>query len=234
MIPDWLRLQPAEWMALRLSLEVALRAAGGALLVATAFAWLLSRHRFPGRLLLDSVLHAPLVVPPVVTGFVLLLLFGVDGPIGGWLERQFGVRLVFTSAGASLAAAVTAFPLMLRAVRQALDAIDPRLEEAARTLGAGPLDRAFTITLPLAAPGLLAAAVIGFAAAMGEFGAIITFAANIPGETQTLPLAIYAALQVPGGEAAALRLSLLALGTALAALWLSEALLRWGRARAGR
>lgn len=223
----------SEWEALSLSLLIAGRAVLWALPLATAAAWLLARTRFPGRSVLDAVLHAPLFLPPVVVGFALLLLFGLRGPIGAWLDAAFGIQLVFTSAGASLAAGVMAFPLMLRAVRLALEAVDPRLEDAARGLGAGAWDRAFTITLPLAWPGLVAAAVVGFSAALGEFGAVITFAANIPGETRTLPLAIYSAIQVPGGEAEALRLSLIAFGAALGGLLLSEGLLAWGRRRAG-
>ena len=219
-----------EAQALGLSLIVAGRAALVGLPLAVVAAWIVSRCRFPGRTLVDALLHAPLVLPPVVVGFALLLLFGVQGPIGGLLDRA-GIRLVFTSTGASLAAGTMAFPLMVRAVRQALEAIDPRLEEAARGLGAGFWDRLFTITLPLAAPGLVAALVIGFAAALGEFGAVITFAANVPGETQTLPLAIYSALQVPGGERIALRLALLSLALAVAALLLSEWLLRTMRGR---
>ena len=227
-------LTPPEWEALRLSLVIAGRAAAFGLLFAVPAAWVLTRYRFPGRSILDAVLHAPLILPPVVIGFILLLLFGAQGPIGRRLDEAFGIQLVFNSAGASLAAGVMAFPLMLRAVRLALEAVDPKLEEAARSLGAGAWDRAFTITLPLAWPGLVAAAVVGFAAALGEFGAVITFAANIPGETRTLPLAIYSAIQVPGGEEAALRLSLISFAAALAALLASEALLRAGVRRAGR
>lgn len=227
-------LSPEEWQALALSLRVAGWATLWGLIAATGFAWLLARHRFPGRVLLDVLLHAPLILPPVVTGFALLLIFGVEGPVGAWLDRALGLRLAFTPAGAALASGVSAFPLMLRAARQAIEAVDPALEAAARSLGAGPWDRAVTIVLPLAAPGLLAAAVVGFAAALGEFGAVITFAASIPGETQTLPLAIYAMLQVPGGEGAALRLSGIALAVALAGLLLSEALLAFGRRRAAR
>lgn len=227
-------LQPEEWAALRLSLEIAGTATCWGMIAAVAFAWPLARWRFPGRVLLDALLHAPLILPPVVIGFVLLLLFGIEGPIGRWLDQLWGVRLAFTSAGASLAAGVSAFPLMLRAVRLSIEGIDPKLEEAARGLGAGAWDRAFTITLPLAAPGLVAAAVVGFAASLGEFGAVITFAANIPGETQTLPLAIYSALQIPGGEGAALRLSVISFAAALAGLLLSEGLLRAGRRWAGR
>lgn len=227
-------LTPAELDALRLSLQVALIAVAGSLPFAIAVAWLLARRRFPGRLLVDGLVHAPLVLPPVVVGYALLLLFGVQGPIGGWIERAFGARLVFTSAGASLAAGVMAFPLMVRAVRLSLDAIDPGLEMAARSLGAGALDRFLTITLPLAAPGVLAAAIVGFAVSLGEFGAVITFAANIPGETQTLPLAIYSALQTPGGESTALRLATISFVLALVALLASETLGRRTRRFVGR
>jgi molybdate transport system permease protein len=174
-----------------------------------------------------------LFLPPVVVGLVLILLFGNDGPIGEVLAR-FGIRLIFTANGAALAAGVMAFPLMLRACRQAIEAVDPRIEAVADSLGAGFWDRTFSITLPLAAPGLIAAAVIGFAAALGEFGAVITFAANIPGETQTLALAIYAALQQPGGEAVALRLAGISFGVAIVALLSSEALLAYGRRRSGQ
>ena len=171
-------------------------------------AFALARGRFPGRILVDAIAHLPLVLPPVVVGWLLLLLLGLHGPIGAWLYAVFGVRLVFTKAGAVLACAVMILPLMLRAIRLSLEAVDPGLEQAARTLGAGGCDRFATVTLPLAAPGVLVGAIIGFAASLGEFGAVITFAANIPGQTQTLPLAIYAALQVPrrrgdGGAAVA-------------------------------
>ncbi len=190
--------------------------------VALAAAWLLSRGQFPGRGVLDAIVHLPLVLPPVVVGWLLLLLFGVRGPVGAWLQDWFGVRLVFSTAGASLACAVMTFPLIVRSVRLSLDAVDPGLEQAARSLGAGPLDRFVTITLPLALPGVLVGAVTAYAASLGEFGAVITFAANIPGETQTLPLAIYAALQTPGGEAAAARLSLISLTLALLGLLASD------------
>jgi molybdate transport system permease protein len=224
-------LTDAEWAALLASLVVGARAVAVGLPLAVATAWLLARTRFPGRTLLDALVHAPLVLPPVVVGYVLLLAFGVQGPIGRWLEASFGARLVFTSAGASLAAGVMAFPIMVRAVRLSLEGIDPGLELAARSLGAGPLDRFFSVTLPLALPGVIAAAIVGFAACLGEFGAVITFAASVPGETRTLPLAIYAALQTPGGEAAALRLALLSLGIALGALlladWLGRRARRW-------
>ncbi|MCU0758950.1 MAG: molybdate ABC transporter permease subunit [Steroidobacteraceae bacterium] len=224
-------LSEAEWSALVASLVVGARAVAIGLPLAVATAWLLARTRFPGRTLLDALVHAPLVLPPVVVGYVLLLAFGVQGPVGRWLEASFGARLVFTSAGASLAAGVMAFPIMVRAVRLSLEGIDPGLELAARSLGAGPLDRFFSVTLPLALPGVIAAGIVGFAACLGEFGAVITFAASVPGETRTLPLAIYAALQTPGGEAAALRLALLSLGIALGALlladWLGRRARRW-------
>lgn len=201
--------------------------------LATAAALLITRTRFPGRAVLDALFHSPLVLPPVVVGFALLLLFGVQGPLGRVLDGM-GIRLVFTTTGAALAAGVMAFPLMLRTVRVALDAVDCGIEEQAATLGAGWWDRLLTITLPLAFPGLVAAGVVGFAASLGEFGAVITFAANVPGETQTLPLAIYSALQRPGGEDAALRLSAIALAIAFAAVVMSEWLLGASRRRAGR
>jgi molybdate transport system permease protein len=185
-------------------------------------AWVLSRFRFPGRPLLNAVVHLPMVLPPVVTGWLLLLIFGVRGPVGALLMQWFGVRLAFTSAGASLACAAMTFPIMVRAVRLAIEAIDPGLEQAARTLGAGRLDRLLTVTLPLAGPGILVGAVVAFATCLGEFGAVITFAASIPGETRTLPLAIYAALQVPGGEAIAARLSTISFTLAMAGLLVSE------------
>jgi molybdate transport system permease protein len=218
----------AELSAVATSLVVGGRAVAFALPLALLAALAL-RRPFPGRAALDAVVHAPLVLPPVVVGYLLLLLFGVHGPFG-WT----GMRLVFTSEGASLAAGVMAFPLMVRAMRLSLEAVDPRLEEAARSLGARPLDRFITVTLPLSLPGLLAAAVIGFAACLGEFGAVITFAANVPGETQTLPLAIYSALQSPGGEAAAARLAALSFGLAIAGLAASEAIARRAGAWIGR
>jgi molybdate transport system permease protein len=217
---------PEEWQAVRLSLVVAGWGMGLALPPAVLVAWLLARARFPGRRMLDAVTHLPLVLPPVVTGWLLLVLLGVRGPLGAPLLELFGLRLVFTTAGAALATAVMTFPLVVRAVRLALDGVDPGLEQAARSLGAGPLDRFLTITLPLISPGILAGAVTGFAAGLGEFGAIITFAANIPGETQTLPLAIYAATQTPGGEATAARLALCSVALAVAGLLLAESLAR--------
>jgi molybdate transport system permease protein len=185
-------------------------------------AWVLARSRFPGRSVLNAVVHLPLVLPPVVTGWLLLVLFGIRGPLGSLLNEWFGVRLVFTAAGATLACAVMVFPVMVRSVRLSLESADLGLEQAARTLGAGRLDRLVTITLPLASPGILVGAIVAFATCLGEFGAVITFAANIPGETQTLPLAIYSALQVPGGEAKAAQLSLISLTLALIGLMASE------------
>jgi molybdate transport system permease protein len=185
-------------------------------------AWLLTRYRFPGRPLLNALVHLPLVLPPVVTGWLLLIIFGIRGPIGSVLYDWLGIRLAFTTAGASLAAGVMTFPVMVRAVRLSLEAADLGLEQAARTLGAGRLDRLFTITLPLASPGILVGGIVAYATCLGEFGAIITFAANIPGQTQTLPLAIYTALQVPGGEATAAKLSLVSLMLALVGLLVSE------------
>jgi molybdate transport system permease protein len=221
---DWLT--PDEWQAVRLSLVVAGRSVLFGLPLAVLAALAIARGRFPGRALLDAVVHLPLVLPPVVVGWGLLLLFGVHGPVGAWLQDWFGVRLVFTTAGAALATAVMAFPLMVRAIRLSLEGVDPGLEAAARTLGAGPVDRFVTVTLPLMAPGILAGAVIAFAAGLGEFGAVITFASSIPGQTQTLPLAIYAATQVPGGEATAAKLSLVSFTLAIAGLLLSEVIAR--------
>jgi molybdate transport system permease protein len=201
---------------------VAARAVGFGLPLAVVMAWVLARYRFPGRALLNALVHLPMVLPPVVTGWLLLILFGIRGPIGAILDQWFGVRLVFTTAGASLACATMTFPIMVRSVRLSLDAVDAGLEQAARTLGAGWLDRMFNITLPLASPGILVGGIVAYATCLGEFGAVITFAANIPGQTQTLPLAIYAALQVPGGEAKAAELSLVSLTLAVLGLLLSE------------
>jgi molybdate transport system permease protein len=201
---------------------VAARAVGFGLPLAVATAVLLARFRFPGRSVLNALVHLPLVLPPVVTGWLLLIVFGVQGPLGALLASVLHVRLAFTEAGAALACAVMSFPVMVRSVRLALDAVDPRLEAAARSLGAGFFDRLFTITLPLAAPGVLMAAVLGYTTCLGEFGAVITFAANIPGQTQTLPLAIYTALEAPGGEAEAARLAICSIVLAVAGLTLSD------------
>jgi molybdate transport system permease protein len=227
-------LSAEEWQAVRLSLSVALRSVTFGLPPAVLAAWLLARCRFPGRGLLDAVVHLPLVMPPVVIGWLLLVVFGVRGPVGALLQNWFGIRLVFTTAGAALATAVMSFPLIVRAVRLSLDAVDPGLEQAARTLGAGPLDRFVTITLPLIAPGILSGAITAFAAGLGEFGAVITFASNIPGQTQTLPLAIYSATQSPGGDAVAARLAAVSFVLAMAGLLLSEMLGRRMQALLGR
>ncbi len=215
-------LTPMETTALLLSLRVAGVAIALGLPVAVLAAWVLGRYSFPGKTLVDGLVHLPLVLPPVVTGYILLVTMGTKGVVGGWLYQTFGIKLIFTAEGASLAVAVTSFPLMVRAIRLSVEAIDGGLEAAARTLGAGPVDRFFTILLPLMAPGLLSGAIVAFAAAMGEFGAVITFVSNIPGQTQTLPLAIYAATQEPGGDAVAARLAAISFGVALLALMLSE------------
>ena len=193
-------------------------------------AFALARGRFVGRFLLDALVNLPLVLPPVVIGWLLLLLLGRHGPLGAWLYAAFGLHLAFTTAGASLACGVMIFPQMVRACRQGLDAVDRGLEQAARTLGATPLDCFLSVTLPLAAPGVLVAAIAGYVAALGEFGAVITFAANIPGETETLPLAIFSALQIPGGETLAARLAMVSVALALAGLGLSE----WAGRRLGQ
>jgi len=194
--------------------------------LAYALAWLLARRRFPGRLLLDAAIHLPLVLPPVVTGWLLLLLFGRAGPVGGWLEEQFGITLVFRWTGAALAAAIMALPLMVRAMRLSIEAVDRRLVEAARVLGAPPWRAFLSITLPLSAPGIAAGAMLGFARSLGEFGATITFASNITGETRTLPLAIYSGLQLPGAEAQVARLAVISIVLSIAALVASEMLVR--------
>jgi molybdate transport system permease protein len=223
-------LTAAEWGIVALSLQV-----GGAALLVTlpiafALAWLLARATFPGKILLDAAIHLPLVVPPVVTGWLLLLAFAPTGPLGAFLEQVFGISVLFRWTGAAIAAGIMALPLMVRAIRLSLEAVDRRLEGAARTLGASR-GRVFrTITLPLALPGVLAGTVLGFARALGEFGATITFVSNVPGQTQTLPLAIYSALQQPGGDAMVLRLSAISVALSLAALVASEMLAR----RAGR
>jgi len=217
---------PAEMQILGTSFSVAAFALLWSLPLAIACAFLLSRQ-FPGRFTLDGLVHLPIILPPVLTGFLLLLLFGRQGPIGAWLERVAGIHLAFTRQGAALATAVMTFPILVRAIRVAFEAMDPKLFEAAAMLRAHPLDRFFSIALPLAGPGILAGMVTAFAAGMGEFGAVITFAANIPGETQTLPLAIYAVLQQPGGEGAALRLAALSFTVAMAGLIGAELLQRW-------
>jgi len=223
-------LSAGEMEILSTSFQVALLALVWSLPFAIACAFLLSRQ-FPGKFTLDGLVHLPVILPPVLTGFLLLLLFGRHGPIGAWLERVAGIHLVFTRGGAALATAVMTFPLLVRTIRVAFEAMDTKLFEAAALLRARPLDRFVTIALPLAGPGILAGAVTAFAAGMGEFGAVITFAANIPGETQTLPLAIYAVLQQPGGETAALRLAAISFVLAMSGLIGAELLQRWMRRR---
>jgi molybdate transport system permease protein len=220
-----------EWQILATSLTVAGRAILFGLPLAILAAWALSRPTLPGKSLLDAIVHLPLVLPPVLVGFLLLVIFGRRGPIGHWLEQSFGIHLAFTANGAALATAVMSFPLMVRAIRLSFEATDARLFEAAAMLRARPWDRFLSIALPLAGPGVLAGAVTAFAAGLGEFGAVITFASNIPGETQTLPMAIYAALQVPGGEAIAMRLAWWSFGAAIAGLASAELLQRWSRRR---
>ena len=219
-------LTPEEWTALVLSLQVALTATAASLPLAIAAAYALARGRFPGRMLLDGIVHLPLVLPPVVTGYILLVLFGRRGPVGAFLADTFGIVLSFRWTGAALAAAVMGFPLMVRAIRLSFEATDRRLESAAGTLGAGPLATFALVSLPLALPGIVVGSLLCFAKALGEFGATITFVSNIPGETQTLSAAIYTFTQVPGGDAAAWRLTMIAIAVALAALIASELLQR--------
>jgi molybdate transport system permease protein len=212
----------AEIEALLLSLRVSSVAVVVALPFALAAALLLARRNFPGKILVDAILHMPLVLPPVAMGYLLLVIFGTRGGVGGWLYETFGIRFVFSWTGAVLAAAILTFPFQMRAIRLSLESVDAGLTEAARTLGARTLDRFFNVTLPLALPGLVAGAITAFAASLGEFGAIITFVSNIPGQTRTLPLAIYTALQTPGGEAAAARLAALSILLALVFMTLAE------------
>jgi molybdate transport system permease protein len=223
-------LTPEEWGIVALSLRVGGVAVAATLPVAFGLAYLLARGRFPGKVLLDAAIHLPLVVPPVVTGWLLLLAFAPEGPIGSWLESWFGVSVLFRWTGAAIAAGVMALPLMVRAMRLSIEAVDRRLEQAASTLGASRARVFRTITLPLSLPGVIAGVVLGFARALGEFGATISFVSNVPGETETLPLAIYAALQLPGGEAHVLRLAAVSVALSLAALVASELIAR----RAGR
>lgn len=223
---DWLALSPDEWNAVRLSVRVATVAMLGSLPLAIAVAYLLARCRFPGKSLLNGLVHLPLVLPPVVTGYLLLLTFGRKGLVGSFLADNFGLIFSFRWTGAALACAVMGFPLMVRAVRLSIESIDTRLEEASATLGASPAWVFLSVTLPLAMPGIIAGMILCFAKAMGEFGATITFVSNIPGETQTLPTAIYTFTQVPGGDANALRLTAISVLISLAALIASEALAR--------
>ncbi len=230
---DFFTLQPAEWQALLLTLKVAAAALLVALPLAILTAYFLARYRFPGHGIVNALVHLPLVLPPVVTGYVLLLAFGRNGPVGAFLRETFGVTFAFNWTGAALAAGVMAFPLMVRPIRLSFEAVNPKLEDAARSLGAQRLIIFLTITLPLALPGILGGAILGFAKAMGEFGATITFVSNIPGETRTLALALYTATQSPSGDLAAFRLTIIAIIVAFGALIASEVLARRLRARLG-
>lgn len=231
---DWLHLSPEEWTAIWLSLKVASIAALTSLPLGVLTALTLARGHFPGKTLLDGLVHLPLVLPPVVTGYALLILFGKRGPVGMFLYEHFGIVFSFRWTGAALACAVMGFPLMVRAIRLTIESIDARYEQAAGTLGAAPAWVFLTVTLPLALPGIIAGAVLCFAKALGEFGATITFVSNIPGETQTIPAAIYNYTQVPGGDAGALRLSIVAVVISLGALMVSELIARRsGRREAG-
>lgn len=216
-------LSPEEQQIIGLSMKVAVTAAAFSLPPGVALAYLLSRYHFPGKALVSGLIHLPLILPPVVTGYALLVLFGRNGPLGRLLE-PVGIVFAFDWTGAALAAAIMGFPLLVRAVRLSFDMVDPRIERAAETLGATPLVRFLTVTLPLALPGVAAGLVLAFAKALGEFGATITFVASIPGETRTLPLAIYSLTQVPGGDAAAMRLIVISVMVSVGALVLSE----WG------
>ncbi len=226
-------LQPAEWQALLLTLKVAALALAAALPLAVFIGYALARWRFPGHGLLNGLAHLPLVLPPVVTGYALLLLFGRKGPLGAPLAEYLGVSFAFNWTGAALAAGIMAFPLMVRPIRLSIEAVDMKLEDAAATLGLGRFRRFALITLPLAMPGVIAAAILGFAKAMGEFGATITFVSNIPGETRTLALALYTEAQTPDGDVAALRLMVICVFVALGALVASEYVGRRLAARIG-
>lgn len=223
---EWLELSPDEWTAVRLSIKVSTWATVVSLPFGLFFAHLLARGRFPGKSILNGIIHLPLILPPVVTGYLLLLSFGRRGPIGGFLEQVFGIVFSFRWTGAALACGIMGFPLMVRAIRLSVEAVDRKLEAAAGTLGANPAWVYATITLPLILPGIIAGMILSFAKAMGEFGATITFVSNIPGETQTLPSAIYTFTQVPGGDLGALRLTLVSIAIAMIALVASEVLAR--------
>jgi molybdate transport system permease protein len=231
-VTDWLT--PDEWRAVALSLRVSFWATLFSLPVGLLTAYALARWTFRGKQLLNGLVHLPLILPPVVTGYILLLAFGRQGWIGQYLDQWFGITFAFRWTGAALAAAIMAFPLMVRAMRLAIEAVDPKLEQAASTLGAPPIAVFATVTLPLILPGIIAGAILAFAKAMGEFGATITFVSNIPGQTQTLPSAIYAQLQVPGGQDQAARLVLVAIAVAMSALLLSEWISRRVATRIGQ
>jgi molybdate transport system permease protein len=223
---DLLNLSPDEWTAVRLSLRVATVAMLASLPVGIAVAYVLARAQFPGKSIVNGIVLLPLILPPVVTGYLLLLSFGRRGPIGAFLDEHFGIVFSFRWTGAALACAVMAFPLLVRAIRLSIESVDRRLEDAAGTLGANPLWVFVFVTLPLILPGIIAGMILCFAKAMGEFGATITFVSNIPGETQTLPTAIYTLTQIPGGEAGAMRLTLIAIVISMAAVIVSELLAR--------
>jgi molybdate transport system permease protein len=222
-----------EIEALKLSLQVALAAVGFSLPIAILVAWVLARKTFPGKSFLDGFVHLPLILPPVVVGYLLLVGLGRNGIVGSFLFDTFGLTFAFTWKGAAVAAAVMAFPLMVRAIRLSLESVDQGLEQAARTLGANPLRVFATVTLPLASPGILTGAILGFARSLGEFGATITFVSNIPGETRTLPIALYTLTQIPGGEAGAFRLVVISVIVAFAALLVSEMMARRLKSRLG-
>ncbi|MGI1661900.1 molybdate ABC transporter permease subunit [Palleronia sp. KMU-117] len=228
---DWLT--PEEWQAVALSLRVSLWATAVSLPLGLLVAYALARWTFPGRQLLNGLVHLPLILPPVVTGYLLLLTFGRRGVLGEPLDEWFGIVFAFRWTGAALAAGIMAFPLMVRAIRLSIEAVDPKLEQAAGTLGASRPWVFLTVTLPLILPGIIAGAILAFAKAMGEFGATITFVSNIPGQTQTLPSAIYSFLQVPGGEGTAMKLVLISIAVAMTALFLSEVVARKVAARVG-
>lgn len=219
---EWFQLSSMELQALQLSLKVGAASLLITLPVAILLAWLLARHDFPGKSIVNGLVHLPLVLPPVVTGFILLLLLGTQGPVGGWLQRHFDIVVAFRWTGAAIAAAIVSLPLAVGAIRLSLELVDQRLEQAAATLGAPPIWVFITITLPLMLPGIITGAILALARALGEFGATITFVANIPGETRTLPLAIYSLTQVPGQEFVALRLLVISASIAFAALLASE------------
>ncbi len=225
-------LTPLEIEAIRLSLLVSAWAVLGSVPLGIACAWVLARLNFPGKVLFDGLVHLPLVLPPVVVGYGLLITLGRKGPVGAWLYEWFGITLAFNWKGAAIASAVIAFPLLVRAIRLSIESVDPGLEQAARTLGAGPISTFIRVTLPLMMPGLMAGIVLSFARSLSEFGATITFVSSIPGETRTLPLALYSLTQIPGGEDAAFRLCVISIILALGALIGSEVLAKWMARRA--
>jgi molybdate transport system permease protein len=223
---EWMALSPEEWNAVRLSIRVSVWATLVSLPLGILVAHVLARREFFGKSILNGLVHLPLILPPVVTGYLLLLTFGRRGPVGGFLDQCCGIVFSFRWTGAALACGVMAFPLMVRAIRLSIEAVDRKLEAAAGTLGASPAMVFVTVTLPLMLPGIVAGMILAFAKAMGEFGATITFVSNIPGETQTLPSAIYTFTQVPGGEVGALRLTIVSIAIAMAALIASEVMAR--------